>query len=70
MGARIAVEVSLYGSQPTVGTPPGRRADEVRKYAAITFPTECGASSPQLASSSLMFQKKYMHERDESELKL
>ena len=29
---------------------PGRRADEVRKYAAITFPTECGAfiTSPRV----------------------
>lgn len=42
VGARIEFEVSLYGSQPTDGTPPGRREDEVRKYAAITSPTECG----------------------------
>lgn len=41
-GCEDRVEVSLYGSQPTDGTPPGRREDEVRKYAAITSPTECG----------------------------
>lgn len=70
MGARIAVEVSLYGSQPTVGTPPGRRADEVRKYAAITFPTECGAfiTSPRVVFFDV--SKKNMHGRHESELKL
>lgn len=41
-GCEDRVEVSLYGSQPTDGTPPGRREDEVRKYAAITSPTKCG----------------------------
>lgn len=69
VGVRVGVEVSLCGSLPPVGTRQVRRADEVRKYTAIKFPTECGTSNSCLIFFEVSEKVRYMHGRDAHELK-